>query len=406
MSNNCRVSFYTGDKLGGSAVSYENPMGKQSGVLDSLGSHINGIESLVTGSQGWLVVYSDSDYGGDWLKVGPGTTIDDLEDKQRGSKGDWKNQIQSFVLYSEKPSFWDNSTDGGPKYELDGCKAAFFANSNYDGDNITFLGPTTISDLSSYSYPTNFRLSANDNFDSIRNGSGCWLVIYDDANFSGNYLRIYPNTNYSDLNNVTRGSSDDWKNQISSLQLYNQLPASWVLSFDQAGFRKLFPDNYDDNTVSGDAFGYVTQDAQYRIYNPVLSFPTVDTLVLTIVIDHIISMSTDDHVTLNLTYKADGSLSQVAYSWDAGSAYQIPDKVIKAVDATAAYYGAIGVLATVGISQTAADTFITVFDTACKAFNDISGAMNKWLENDGGRFYMIAVVSQVIARASASIVVS
>ncbi|MEZ5015621.1 MAG: hypothetical protein R2800_01095 [Flavipsychrobacter sp.] len=394
----CHVTFYKNNDYDGDSDYYADPQGKESGVM-------NGIDSMKTGSDTWVVVYNSKYYEGDWMKVGPSTSLSDLNNTSRSGGGDWKNQIQSFVMYDSKPSFWDTSS-GTPTLDLNGCKVYFTENTNLKGDNKTYSGSTSVDSLLSVGYTTDLTKSMYNSINSLKTGTGAWLAIYDETNYGGNYKRIYPNTTYKDLNSVSRGTDGDWKNQIQSFELYNQLPSNWSLSFDQDTFKGLFDGEYTDNKISGDAFAYQTQDAEYRIYAPTISYPSIDTMVVSLSIDHIIGMSTDDHVTLDLTFNSDGLISITNYTWDAGSNYQIPDGVVKAVDISAEILGAVGALESCGISEAAANEFIEVFDTACKVFNDISNLMAKWSENDGGRFYLIPVVAHVINRACYSVVKS
>ena len=171
-----------------------------------------------------------------------------------------------------------------------------------------------------------------------------------------------------------------------------------------ATFKSQFPNNYNDTPAFNDAaFGYQTQDAEYRIYEPQISYPDENSMLVSTEIDHIINMSSDDTVTLSLSFSMDGTVSITNYSWDAGSAFQISNGVVKAVDLGAEALGAIGALETAGISEAAAQEFVETFDTCVKIFNDISKIVNKFSENDGGRFYLIPVISHVINRICYSV---
>ena len=394
----CKVTFYRNDDYGSQSDSYSYPQAKESGVMST-------IDSFKTDGDAWVVVYNGKYFQGDWLKAGPNSAFHDLNETPRSNEGgDWKNQIQSFVMYDHKPAFWDNTHDGGPYIDLAGSSVYFTENTGFSGDNTTYTAPGNHSGLPSYT--TNPSKDMTNTINSLATGPQGWLVIYDQENFKGNYLRIMPNTKYDDMKGLARGDDGDWKNDIMSFQLYNQHPADWGLSFNLDTFRGQFTDYYSDNTISGNAIGYLTQDCQFRVYDPLPTFPTTDTMVLTITIDHIIDMSTDDHAVLTISFDADGSVNDVGYTWDAGSAYQVPDGVVKAVDATVEMAGAIGALETCGISEEAAQVFLEVFDTSCKVFNDLSNAMAKVTDNDGGRFYMICEVAHVITRACNSVVVA
>jgi hypothetical protein len=183
----------------------------------------------------------------------------------------------------------------------------------------------------------------------------------------------------------------------------SSLPPSWVLTVDYAKFQSLYPDNYSDNTASGYAFGYRTQDAQYRIYYPEVQSLDPYNITVLVKIDHVVSGAIDDHAQITLTINSSGELTSVTGSWDAGSAYQIPNWTVKAVDVSVKILGALGAFETGDISEEAADAFVEAFDVACKAFNAICDVISNIGESDGGRFYMVPVVCHTIFRICASI---
>lgn len=70
------------------------------------------INSLETGKNVWLTIFDDVDCNGNAKLISPNTTYADLNNVERddfngNKKGDWKNQIGSFLLYNKKPDFWD-----------------------------------------------------------------------------------------------------------------------------------------------------------------------------------------------------------------------------------------------------------------------------------------------------------
>lgn len=286
------------------------------------------------------------------------------------------------------------------------CNVSFFSKDNQGGDGRAFAGPASYSSLKDVYYTTNSKKSMYDSIDSAGTDTSAWVIVYDQENFTGNSMKLFPGNPYNDFNHMQRGSdsSNDWKDQVKSFILYDHLPASWSLGFDLATFKSQFPDNYNDTPAFSDAaFGYQTQDAEYRIYEPKISYPDENSMVVSTVINHIINMSSDDTVTLSLSFSMDGTVSITNYSWDAGSDFQIPNSVVKAVDLGAEVLGAIGALESAGISEAAAQEFVETFDTCVKVFNDISTFMNKFSENDGGRFYLIPVVSHIISRICYSV---
>lgn len=391
-----QVIFYENHDEGGSSETYTGAQAKSSGLM-------SGIDSVTTSDNTWLIVYDSNNYGGNALRLGPNSSNDDLNNTQRGSSGDWKNQIQSFVMYDHQPSFWDSGgTTAAP--DLSSGQVLFCEDEQFSGDNGVFVD-TTQDDMNDVYYSTDSSRDMKDNISSLATGPNTYLQIFDGTDRTGNTLRVSPNTLYSDLNNVTRGSSGDWKNQIQSfwVQTMDSTPPSWVLNIDGGKFQSLFPDNYDDSTTSGPAFGYRTQDAQYRIYFPVVSSLDPYNITVTVPIDHIISGATDDHAVLTLTINSSGQLTGVTGTWDAGSAYQIPNWVVKGVDDSAKILSALGAFESGFISEEAADEFVEAFDVACKAFDAICDVISSISESDGGRFYMIPVVCHTIFRICASV---
>lgn len=390
-----QVTFYDNNSEKGSSETYTGAQARSSGVM-------SGIDSLTTGDNTWLIVYDSNDYSGNALRFGPNSSNDDLNKTQRGSSGDWKNQIASFVMYDHEPSFWASGSTTAKPDLLTG-QALFCEDEQLSGDNRIFAD-STVDDMNTVYYSTDSSRDMKDNISSLATGPNTYLQIFDETDRTGNTLRVYPNTTYSDLNDVARGDGD-WKNQIQSfwVQTSDSTPMSWVLTVDLSKFRSLYPDNYDDSTTSGNAFGYQTQDAQYRIYFPVLQSLDAFNLTVVVQIDHIISGATDDHAVITMTFDSEGLLTQVSGTWDAGSAYQIPNWLVKGVDVSAKVLGALGAFESGFISEEAADEFVEAFDIACKAFDAVFNIISSISESDGGRFYMIPVVCHTIFRVCASI---
>lgn len=96
------------------------------------------INSLATGLNTWLIIFDDIHYTGNFLKVRPSTKYPDLNnivryDSSGNKKGDWKNQIQSFLIFAEEPEFW-NSAFSRPEVNLTKFNS-LFPNSYSDKSN-------------------------------------------------------------------------------------------------------------------------------------------------------------------------------------------------------------------------------------------------------------------------------
>lgn len=72
------------------------------------------VNSIRSGNKVWLTIFDDVDCNGNAKLISPDTPYADLDSVDRKDykgnvKGDWKNQIGSFLLYKEKPAFWDTN---------------------------------------------------------------------------------------------------------------------------------------------------------------------------------------------------------------------------------------------------------------------------------------------------------
>jgi len=390
----CQVTFWLNANKGGNPIVYSGPVAISGNVH-------NGIDCLETDDNAWLVAYSDGNYGGDYLLVEPGTPLSDLNKVSRGnSGGDWKNQIASFIIYQNEPSFW---ASGIPNTEVNlvGCELLLCSGTNYRADNRLFQGNYAMPDTIDQPWTNPTTNTIYMTVDSLINGPSSWAIIYDQANYQGNNTRIYPGTPMPDLNQQQRGTDGkDWKHQIRSFQQWDHLPSNWNLSFNPTDFNALFANNTPESSnASGPSIGYITQDASYRIYSPAISFPDTTTMSIDIDINHLIDLSIDDDVNLSIVINTDGSLNAITYQWNAGKADQVPPGVIKTVDVTVNLAADLLVFETLGISEEVSTEFIEVFDTCCSVFNKISTLLNKFTDEDGGRFYLIALVCHIANRA-------
>ncbi|MFI8979358.1 peptidase inhibitor family I36 protein [Ectopseudomonas khazarica] len=396
MSTSTFVTFYKSQEYKDALQpTYTGPQAQSS-------PDISGVSSIETGSETWLIVYQGKSFDGDAMQLGPNTRIYDLTKvhTNRGN-GNWDNQISSFVMYDHKPSFWASGATR-PELDLQDGEIIFAENTDFEGDCKIYRGTNYAGDLNNCQYGTNgTNRDLKNNISSLATGTNAWLEVYDQPDYRGEVLKVHPSTEYRDLASAKRGSVGNWSNQLQSFRCFYSTsePASWFLGLDESLFKSLYLDNYSDSTLNGNAIGYRTQDAQYRIYDPVVDYPDVDTMAAAIQIDHIISASTDDHTNLVLTFNTNRELVQVSQDWQAGSAYQVPSWVIKTVDIGAEVLGALGALESAGISEAAANEFVETFDAACKTFNKICQVIANLSESDGGRFYMIPVSCHTIVRA-------
>jgi hypothetical protein len=354
-------------------------------------------DSLKTGAGTWLVIWNDSSYTGDYKKIGPNQNYSDLNHTDRSGGGDWKNQITSFIIYGNQPSWWnDSSAPPNDDLNLQPNDAVFCTGTYFNGNTAVFPADVSEPDLNSVAFPTNTYVDMKNDIQSLATGSSAWLEIFNETNYGGSSLKIYPNTTYPDLNKVSRSPSGDWKNQMQSFKLYKTLP-EWSLGFDQDTFFDSFPGAIAMKDTSGDYYHYMTQDCGYDIRITGISYsPT--SIVITFRLDYDLA-GHNDKVNLTLEVDSTGAMVSVTYDYEQGGAIQIPSSVIKAVDVSAEVLGAVGALETAGISEEAANSFIEAFDTFCDVFNKISNGLYKLSEANDGRFYLVAACTQMLCRA-------
>ncbi|MEZ4437233.1 MAG: hypothetical protein R3F65_32975 [bacterium] len=158
----------------------------------------------------------------------------------------------------------------------------------------------------------------------------------------------------------------------------------------------LYPHGWNDK--DGDAAKFDSEDAEYRTYKPTAANTDDGGIRLKVEQDHIRGGATDDHVTLKVYYAADGTLTRIKMSWEAGNdGYTAPDWVIDltAYAAEAAVDGIIDVLsegALVEIDPIVAEITGKVVHAIGNACNYFSKLIVK-LSDDGGRLNFIAVAN-------------
>ncbi|SDF87730.1 hypothetical protein SAMN04487996_11371 [Dyadobacter soli] len=106
------------DYLGDSGV-FTGPY--NAGSLSDIGwpdsdkmSGTGSVSSLKTGPNAWLIIFDQTDFEGNFSKIAPYVPYSDLNEVGRfnldGTEvGDWNDQIQSFLLYTYEPEFWNTS---------------------------------------------------------------------------------------------------------------------------------------------------------------------------------------------------------------------------------------------------------------------------------------------------------
>lgn len=104
--SNCTVEFWADKDEGGYNKTYTDPVSKSNLSTETWEGHDHHhmddtIGSVRTGSQAWVLLYSQSNYSGRSVLVGPNTTVN-TEDLSSEGK-DMDDTIESFILYDTKP---------------------------------------------------------------------------------------------------------------------------------------------------------------------------------------------------------------------------------------------------------------------------------------------------------------
>lgn len=417
--------LWNNNDQGGGSDSYTGAQGQEN--IDANN------DSLQTSSGTWVIVFDGTEYTGNIWKINPSTYESDLNHVDRynssGSKvGVWKNAIQSFIIYKQEPAYWNSSSwpSKSELIELQEHQALFTENGNFEGDNRVFTGPYNAGSLSDIGYANDSdKMTGTGGVTALRSGNGSWLIIFDDTDFDGDFLKIGPNTTYPDLNNVERkdvnGNNDgDWKNQIQSFLLYTYQPEFWNTSYsrpyvDFSTFYGLYP--YPTSSESDNEVVYMVEDSTYTVACPdfteqsttqslsvnddddTTNLPTNGWTKYGMSLTHENPVLTsDDTCTFDAYFDNTGALVSIQhFDMELNGADQISQALIDTVDFVAWYYGTTGALETLGISEEAADAFVDVFDFITAAFNKFSAAIYKVSDN-GGQFYFLPVVCHTLNR--------
>lgn len=381
----------------------------QTGIADT--------NSLETAGDTWVIIFDIDNYDpnstGDYKKISPNTYIYSLNDTNKSSGGDWKNQIKSFILYKHQPTWWtwaDRPT-ADQLFELNDGQALFTKDDNFLGDNATFKAPFNAEDLHYFFYVGGNRSQMNTSINCIRTGNNAWLIVFDDTDGKGNFLKIGPNSKNNDLGNL--------RDKIKSFLLYDTKPEFWdtIYSRPYINLGTLAVQFPGSSLSGGDTIVYNVADSTYNIKLPSLDMQsTTNTVDNDYEEDDYTKLPTNgwtkynaefthnntggfnDKVNFSMYFNNNGKLASIQkFTWSDGSAYQIPQQLITIVDDDAWVLGTAGVPETLGISEEAASEFVDDFNFVCNTFNDIFGFIFKKSDN-GGQYYFLPVTCHAINR--------
>jgi hypothetical protein len=405
MSTSTYVNFWNNHGYGGNHTGFTAQQRNSYGTTQ-------GWNSAKVGLTAWVLLWDDNDYKGNYLKLNPGSNTSNFDDLVRytdskGNQYSWKGAVKSMVIYGNEPSWWSDNDSIPPSEDL--ClpryHAVFSADTYFNDDTAVYRSDATVPDLNKVIYPTDTNRDMKCNISSLATGDSAWLQVWNGTNYSGDTLRVYPNTTYTDLRLVQRNPGGDWGDQIQSFKLYGAVPdGSWNLDFDEDKFFNSFPSAARLTDSTGPYYHYLTQDAGYDVRLNGKTFPDGNSMQLEFRVDFDVT-GHNDKVDLVMVVKTGGVLDSVSYNFTQGSAAQVPPKLVKAVDYSAEAAGMLGLIETAGISEEAADEFIEDFDTFCDVFDKIFGLLYKIDQSSDGRFYMVAVSTHVLNRALAAVTV-
>jgi hypothetical protein len=106
------------------------------------------------------------------------------------------------------------------------CWVQFWERQDYEGGTITFTGPFDCPNMGAYELnnPDGIDKGLDDQVDSLKTGSQTWLELYRGKDYQDNYLKVPPDSSYSDLDDFSLGDASN------SFILYDTRPVSWPIS--------------------------------------------------------------------------------------------------------------------------------------------------------------------------------
>lgn len=221
---NCWVSFWEDNDYKGNTRTFS---GAQS-IYDLAEYDYNNsdqemddsINSLKTGSSTWICLFTQHNFEGSILKVGPNGTIKDLNEYKIPGGGDFKNSIVSFVMYDSQPNFWSTNVDTN----AGSCWLKLYDGTRYTGERFTLYGAGSTVNAACIDGYYYYNSSTGGYYyrypNSLTTGPGTWVELYDDRDFKNMVAQFGPNSLVSDLSKY--GSTS-----ILSLKVFAQAPDSF-----------------------------------------------------------------------------------------------------------------------------------------------------------------------------------
>ncbi|WP_346840163.1 hypothetical protein [Microbulbifer sp. SAOS-129_SWC] len=110
--------------------------------------------------------------------------------------------------------------------ETSNCWVQFWENPDYEKGTLKFEGVNNVPNMDDYELdnPNGLDKGLDDQVDSLKTGSSSWLELYRDKNYTGNVLRVPPNSAYPNLDDYSMGDN------TNSFRLFDQRPIWWPVS--------------------------------------------------------------------------------------------------------------------------------------------------------------------------------
>ena len=290
------------------------------------------------------------------------------------------------------------------------CTVEFWEDSDRKGDNRTFSGPTSVSQMSKEHYDGTSGTfnEMDDSVNSLSTGSQAWVTLYSDNNFTGSSVSYGPNSNIDDLGSM--------KNNMASFKLFDAAPVD--IQKVQNNFFALYPgstDLRDPNSMVLEGLNYYQQDASYTVYVPTITQdPVSGNVSFSVNMEHHNTLGERDRATAAFSMDNKGNfLTSISVTYDMGNgAYQVPNWMIKIIDAgideaeDAAIEFADGaeIVLTAGVgTELVIPTDILIMgaaDVLTAAVDHINNVITKLfgLSDNGGTMYFASSISHAIAR--------
>lgn len=186
------------------------------------------INSLKTGDNTWICLFSKHNFEGDTVKFGPNQTINNLHDYHDGDGTGFRNTTVSFVMYERQPDFWD-VTD---THNTGDCWVKLYTGLRFTANEYCLKGADEVyhtgetintACINGYRTWVNSGSSAYYSYHyprSLTTGPNTWVQLFEDISFKNQVSQFGPNSIIPDLSKY--GSIS-----INSIKVYNSEPSNW-----------------------------------------------------------------------------------------------------------------------------------------------------------------------------------